>query len=69
MAANVPASLKAIQPFLKLAKEYDSRDPVVAYWSKRESYILYDKCPTNSQIMQYDIFHYCIFCVCALCFV
>jgi hypothetical protein len=43
MATNVPASLKVIQPFLKLAKEYDTRDPIVAYWSKRESYILYNK--------------------------
>jgi hypothetical protein len=45
MAANVPASLKVIQPFLKLAKEYETRDPVVAYWSKRESYIFYNKYP------------------------
>lgn len=33
MAASVPESLKVIQPFLKLAKEYENRDPVVAYWS------------------------------------
>ena len=36
MATNTPDSLKIIQPFLKLAKEYDSRDPVVAYWSNNK---------------------------------
>ena len=41
MATNIPTSLKVIQPFLKLAKEYENRDPVVAYWSKREGYIYY----------------------------
>ena len=39
MASNVPASLKVIQPFLKLAKEHETRDPVIAYWSKRDNYI------------------------------
>ncbi|XP_028414407.1 vacuolar protein sorting-associated protein VTA1 homolog [Dendronephthya gigantea] len=34
MAANIPANLKVIQPFLKLAKEYETRDPIVAYWSR-----------------------------------
>ncbi|XP_046848949.1 vacuolar protein sorting-associated protein VTA1 homolog [Xenia sp. Carnegie-2017] len=34
MAGNPPASLKVIQPFTRLAKEYDNRDPVVAYWSR-----------------------------------
>lgn len=41
MAVNVPESLKVIRPFLKLAKDYDNRDPVVAYWSKRKSYTLH----------------------------
>lgn len=34
MAVQVPASLKAISPYLKTALEYDKRDPVVAYYCK-----------------------------------
>lgn len=34
MAAQVPATLKAISPYLKTALEYDKRDPVVAYYCK-----------------------------------
>lgn len=34
MAAQVPASLKAISSYLKTALEYDKRDPVVAYYCK-----------------------------------
>lgn len=34
MAAQVPASLKAISSYLKTAQEYDKRDPVVAYYCK-----------------------------------
>lgn len=29
-----PASLKAIQYYLKTASEHDQRDPVVSYWCK-----------------------------------
>jgi hypothetical protein len=29
-----PASLKAIQHYLKTATEHDQRDPVVSYWCK-----------------------------------
>jgi hypothetical protein len=35
MAAGIPglpASLKSIQPYLKVAKEYEKRDPIVAYY-------------------------------------
>ena len=34
MAAQVPATLKGIQPYLKIAQEYDKRDAVVAYYCK-----------------------------------
>ena len=34
MAVQVPATLKAISPYLKTALEYDKRDPVVAYYCK-----------------------------------
>ena len=34
MAVQVPATLKAISPYLKTALEYDTRDPVVAYYCK-----------------------------------
>ena len=34
MAVQVPASLKAISPYMKTAQEYDKRDPVVAYFCK-----------------------------------
>lgn len=34
MANQVPATLKAISPYLKTALEYDKRDPVVAYYCK-----------------------------------
>ncbi|KAJ7363603.1 Vacuolar protein sorting-associated protein vta1 [Desmophyllum pertusum] len=34
MAAQVPASLKAISSYLKTALEYDKRDPVVAYYCR-----------------------------------
>ena len=34
MAAVVPATLKAISPYLKTAQEYDKRDAVVAYYCK-----------------------------------
>jgi len=30
----VPASLRPVQHFLKLATEHDNRDPVVAYWAR-----------------------------------
>lgn len=29
-----PASLKAVQHFMKLAQEHDQRDPVVSYWAR-----------------------------------
>lgn len=29
---EVPASMKSIQHYLKIATEHDARDPVVAYW-------------------------------------
>lgn len=29
-----PPSLKAIQHFMKIASEHDSRDPVVSYWAR-----------------------------------
>lgn len=29
-----PASLRAIQPYLKLAAEHDEREPIVSYWCK-----------------------------------
>ncbi|EDO44702.1 predicted protein [Nematostella vectensis] len=32
MAADVPPSLKPIQPYLKVAKEYEKRDRIVAYY-------------------------------------
>lgn len=38
MAVQVPASLKAISPYLKTALEYDKRDPVVAYYCKYSLY-------------------------------
>ncbi|XP_054720881.1 vacuolar protein sorting-associated protein VTA1 homolog [Uloborus diversus] len=31
---TAPAALKAIQPYLKIAKEHDARDPAIAYWSR-----------------------------------
>ncbi|KAL9968548.1 hypothetical protein ACROYT_G020656 [Oculina patagonica] len=34
MANQVPATLKAISPYLKTAVEYDKRDPVVAYYCR-----------------------------------
>ena len=34
MAAVVPATLKAVSPYLKTAQEYDKRDAVVAYYCK-----------------------------------
>ena len=34
MAAQVPATLKGIQPYLKITQEYDKRDAVVAYYCK-----------------------------------
>jgi len=30
--AGLPPSLKVIQPYLKVAKEYEKRDPIVAYY-------------------------------------
>ncbi|XP_031569825.1 vacuolar protein sorting-associated protein VTA1 homolog [Actinia tenebrosa] len=32
--AAVPASLKLVQPYFKVAKEYEKRDPVVAYYCR-----------------------------------
>lgn len=29
-----PASLRAIQPYLKIAAEHDEREPIVSYWCK-----------------------------------
>ena len=31
---DVPLALKAIKPYLSVAKEHDARDPVVAYYCK-----------------------------------
>ncbi|KAK0172052.1 hypothetical protein PV328_005421 [Microctonus aethiopoides] len=31
---EVPASMKSIQHYLKIATEHDARDPVVAYWAR-----------------------------------
>ncbi|XP_011314098.1 vacuolar protein sorting-associated protein VTA1 homolog, partial [Fopius arisanus] len=31
---ELPASLKSIQPYLKIANEHDQRDPVVSYWAR-----------------------------------
>ena len=33
-AAGLPATLKAVQAYLKTAQEYDKRDPVLAYYCK-----------------------------------
>ena len=33
-AAALPTSLKQINSYIKLAKDYDKRDPVVAYFCK-----------------------------------
>lgn len=33
-ASQVPPTLKAIQPYLKIAQEYDKRDAVIAYYCK-----------------------------------
>lgn len=30
----IPAPLKGIQHYLKIATEHDQRDPVVSYWCK-----------------------------------
>lgn len=35
--SNPPASLKAIQPFLIVSKQYRERDPVVAYYCKQKT--------------------------------
>lgn len=32
MAANPPESLKTIKPFLTIAKQYEPKDKVVAYY-------------------------------------
>ncbi|XP_015124013.1 vacuolar protein sorting-associated protein VTA1 homolog isoform X3 [Diachasma alloeum] len=32
--SELPASLKSIQPYLKIANEHDQRDPVVSYWAR-----------------------------------
>lgn len=32
MADKAPASLKVMQPYLMLAKQFSKRDPVVAYY-------------------------------------
>lgn len=35
----IPASLKGIQHYLKIATEHDQRDPVVSYWCKYKGYV------------------------------
>ena len=44
MAAQVPATLKGIQPYLKIAQEYEKRDAVVAYYCKYGSNIAAGVC-------------------------
>ena len=39
-AAALPSSLKAINSYIKLAKDYDKKDPVVAYFCKFSSLLI-----------------------------
>lgn len=34
----IPAALKSVQHYLKVANDYDTRDPPVSYWCKNRSY-------------------------------
>lgn len=41
---EVPAPLKGIQHYLKIASEHDQRDPVVSYWGMN-----------SHNLFQYDV--------------
>ena len=38
---QLPPALKGIQHYLKIATDYDKRDPTVSYWSKTNDNLIY----------------------------